>query len=49
MMTRQAQIIAYGDDYIMMTCVTMLTLFLVLLMRRPGATAAKPEVHAAID
>jgi DHA2 family multidrug resistance protein len=49
MITRQAQIIAYGDDYIMMTCVTMLTLFLVLLMRRPGATAAKPEVHAAID
>jgi len=49
MITRQAQIIAYGDDYIMMTCVTMLTLFLVLLMRRPSATAAKPEVHAAID
>jgi hypothetical protein len=50
---RQALIIAYNDDYRMMTFVTLPSLLLILFMRRPrvAATAARApaEVHAAMD
>jgi DHA2 family multidrug resistance protein len=47
---RQAQIIAYNDDYLMMTYVTLPALLLLLLMRRPAARSAAPmEAHAAMD
>ncbi len=48
---RQSQIIAYNDDYRIMTFLTLPTLLLLLLMRRPGAmtAAAKIEAHAAMD
>jgi DHA2 family multidrug resistance protein len=49
LINRQAQIIAYNDDYLMMTYVTLPTLLLLLLMRRPSATAPKIESHAAMD
>ena len=50
MIGRQAQIIAYNDDYIMMAYVTLASVLLLLFMRRPRATAAAPvEAHAAID
>jgi len=47
---RQAQIIAYNDDFRMMTFVTLPTLLMLLLMRRPGTAARVPvESHAAVD
>ncbi len=48
---RQAQIIAYNDDFRMMTFVTLPTLLMLLLMRRPTrAVALSPaESHAAMD
>ena len=49
MIDRQAQIIAYNDDYTMMTYVSLPALLLLLFMRRPAATAAPAEAHAAID
>jgi DHA2 family multidrug resistance protein len=49
MIGRQASIIAYNDDYRMMTFVTLPTLLLLLLMRRPARVPARPpaELHAA--
>jgi DHA2 family multidrug resistance protein len=51
MITRQAQIIAYNDDYRMMTFVTLPSLLLLLFMRRPSRASvrAPAEVHAAMD
>ncbi len=50
MIGRQAQIIAYNDDYLLMTCVTLPTLLLLLLMRKPRGAAAPPaDAHAALD
>jgi len=46
---RQAQIIAYNDDFRMMTFVTLPTLLMLLLMRRPARARAPVESHAAID
>jgi DHA2 family multidrug resistance protein len=48
---QQAQIISYMDDYRMMIFTTAPALLLVLLMRRPKATApaAPGESHAAMD
>ena len=50
MIGRQAQIIAYNDDYLMMTYVTLSSVLLLLFMRRPGTASAAPaEAHAAMD
>ncbi len=49
---RQAQIIAYANDYLIMTFVTLPAILLLFLMRRPGqaaAGAAKLDAHAALD
>jgi DHA2 family multidrug resistance protein len=48
--TRQAQIIAYANDFKFMLMITLPTVLLLLLMRKPrhGAAAA-PEQAAAID
>ncbi len=50
MIDRQAQIIAYNDDYLMMTYVTLASILLLLLMRKPrGAAPAPADAHAALD
>jgi DHA2 family multidrug resistance protein len=48
---RQAQIIAYNGDYLTMTFLTLPTLLLLLLMRRPGRISAVADIesHAATD
>jgi DHA2 family multidrug resistance protein len=48
---RQAQIIAYNDDFLMMTFVTLPTLLLLFLMRRPARAKvqAPMEAHAAVE
>jgi DHA2 family multidrug resistance protein len=48
---RQAQIVAYNDDYLMMTYVTLPALLLLLLMRRPNLSfAPRPtDAHVAMD
>ncbi|HYZ21213.1 MAG TPA: DHA2 family efflux MFS transporter permease subunit [Rhodopila sp.] len=38
--TRQAQIIAYADDYMMLICTTLPALLLLFIMRRPRSAAA---------
>ncbi len=49
MINNQALIIAYIDDYKFMMLVTLPSLLLLFLMRRPGAAPAKaPEGHAAV-
>jgi DHA2 family multidrug resistance protein len=48
--TRQAQIIAYADDFKFMMMITLPTVLLLLLMRRPGsAPSLAPEQAAVID
>ena len=50
MINREAQIIAYIDDYWMMIFTTLPSLILLLFLRRPRMTSAAPaEVHAAMD
>nr|WP_283949510.1 DHA2 family efflux MFS transporter permease subunit [Limobrevibacterium gyesilva] len=49
MINRQAQIIAYNNDYLLMTWVTLPALLLLLLMRRGNKAAAPAESHAAMD
>jgi DHA2 family multidrug resistance protein len=51
LINRQAQIIAYMDDYRLMIFTTAPALLLLLLMRRPRviAPAAPGESHAAMD
>ncbi len=51
MVNQQAQIIAYIDDYKMMIFTTLPSLLLLLLLRRPRATAGAPAeaAHAALD
>ena len=44
---RQAAIIAYNDDFRFMMLISIPTLLLLMLMRRPNATANPPEGHAA--
>ncbi len=46
---QQAQIIAYMDDYKLMIFTTLPAVFLLFLMRRPRATSAPAEAHAAMD
>ncbi|ALA17870.1 MULTISPECIES: DHA2 family efflux MFS transporter permease subunit [unclassified Chelatococcus] len=47
---RQAAIVAYADDFKLMLLITLPTVLLLLMMRRPGATAAKGEPgHAVMD
>jgi DHA2 family multidrug resistance protein len=46
---REAQIIAYIDDYKMMIFTTLPALLLLFLMRRPSQTARSAETHAALD
>jgi MFS transporter, DHA2 family, multidrug resistance protein len=42
--TRQAQIIAYADDYMMLICTTLPALLLLFVMRRPrGGVAVQAE------
>jgi DHA2 family multidrug resistance protein len=47
--TQQAQIIAYVDDYKMMVFTTAPMLLLLLLMRRSRPVAGKPEVMEPLD
>jgi MFS transporter, DHA2 family, multidrug resistance protein len=47
--TRQAQIIAYADDFKFMMLITLPTVLLLLLMRKPRTGAAPPEQAAVID
>jgi DHA2 family multidrug resistance protein len=47
--TRQAAILAYLQDFRLMMFVTLASLPLLLLLRRPPKTAVKPEPHAALD
>jgi DHA2 family multidrug resistance protein len=50
MINQQAQIVAYIDDYWMMVFTTLPSLLLLLLLRRPRASAVAPmEAHAAMD
>ena len=52
MVNQQAQIIAYIDDYRMMVFSTLVSLALLVLMRRPKRTDAEPPLdaaHAALD
>ena len=37
---RQAEIIAYMDDYVLLICTTLPAVFLLLLMRRPREAQA---------
>jgi DHA2 family multidrug resistance protein len=46
---QQAQIIAYMNDYWMMIFTTLPSLLLLLLMRRPRASAPADPAHAAMD
>jgi DHA2 family multidrug resistance protein len=48
MVNRQAQIIAYIDDYKFMMLTSLPTLLLLFLMRRPKAQPAGPSDHAAV-
>lgn len=46
--TEQAAIIAYADDYRLMMFMTLATLPMLLLMRRPGRAAGGAPAHAAV-
>jgi DHA2 family multidrug resistance protein len=46
---RQAQIIAYIDDYKMMIFTTLPALLLLFLMRRPRQAVRSADTHAALD
>ena len=46
--TEQAQIIAYADDYRLMMFLTLAALPTLLLMRRPGRRAGGGPAHAAV-
>ena len=43
--TRQAEIIAYVDDYVLMICTTLPALLLLLLMRSPRRAVARRDAH----
>ncbi|HEX6001799.1 MAG TPA: DHA2 family efflux MFS transporter permease subunit [Hyphomicrobiaceae bacterium] len=48
--TRQASIIAYGNDFKFMLVITLATAFLLLLLRRPKTAAQAPSAeHAVMD
>jgi len=49
LVSQQAQIIAYVDDYKLMIFTTLPALLLLLLMRRPRQTPRAAESHAAMD
>ena len=49
MVTDQAQIIAYIDDYEMMIFTTLPALLLLFLMRRARPTPRPAEQHAAVE
>ena len=42
---RQAQIIAYSDDYLMLICTTLPAILLLLIMRRPRQMIAAAEME----
>ena len=46
--TQQAQIIAYVDDYVLMICTTLPALFLLLLMRRPQLASARARSSESV-
>ena len=46
--TEQAAIIAYADDYRLMMFMTLATLPMLLLMRRPGRAVGGAPAHAAV-
>ena len=48
MVTEQAQIIAYADDYRLMMFLTLAALPTLLLMRRAGKPGAGAPAHAAV-
>lgn len=47
--TRQASMIAYIDFFTLMTWVTVLSLPLIFLMRKPKGPTASPAEHAAVE
>jgi DHA2 family multidrug resistance protein len=47
--TRQATVIAYADDFMLMFWVSIPAALLLLMMRRPQRAVAGTPVHAAID
>jgi DHA2 family multidrug resistance protein len=47
--TRQAQIMAYANDFMFMFVISIPVAFLLLFMRRPRTSAAPPEHTAAMD
>jgi DHA2 family multidrug resistance protein len=49
MITRQAQVIAYADDYVLMMWLTLLALPMLLLMRRPRQAAGGTPAAAIAD
>nr|UXE44794.1 multidrug export protein EmrB [uncultured bacterium] len=49
MVTHQAQIIAYINDYVLMIITTMPALLLLLLMRHPGRSAVAPQASQPSD
>jgi hypothetical protein len=44
---RQAQIVAYSNDFLLMFWVSLLAAFALLLMRKPERTASAPPPEAA--
>ena len=46
--TEQAEIIAYADDYRLMMFLTLAAMPTLLLMRRPGGPAGGAAAHAAV-
>ncbi|MBN8897460.1 MAG: DHA2 family efflux MFS transporter permease subunit [Rhodospirillales bacterium] len=47
--TRQAQVIAYMNDYVLLICTTLPALLLLLLMRQPRRAPVPVDQHAAMD
>ncbi|HET6608821.1 MAG TPA: EmrB/QacA family drug resistance transporter, partial [Rhodopila sp.] len=48
MVTRQAEIIAYNNDWKLMMLMSLPMLLLLLLMRRPARSAKGDSSHAAV-
>ncbi|MBN8903779.1 MAG: EmrB/QacA family drug resistance transporter [Rhodospirillales bacterium 69-11] len=47
--THQAQVIAYMNDYVLLICTTLPALLLLLLMRQPRRAPVPVDQHAAMD
>lgn len=48
-LTQQAAVIAYLNDFRLMTWITLAAIPLLLLLRKPGRSAAAAEAHAAME